>query len=121
MLSNELCAGSPRTKIEMIPSSCGLPLASPLAELSSRRSTRNSEPHEPRAANSGSWLVGASVSPVGLKKNVRNFESGSQARFSGRLNGVAPAALAATVALNVAVSPAFDSWMVTHLMGHDVP
>ena len=42
------------------------------------------------------------------KKNVRNLESGSQAIFSGRLNGVAPAAFAANVATNGTVSPARD-------------
>jgi hypothetical protein len=35
------------------------------------------------------------------------------------LNGVAPAAFAANVATNGTVSPARDSWMVTHLSGHD--
>src|SRR5262249_24395758 len=78
-------------------------------------------PHAPRAASCGTWLVGASVSPVAVKKNVRNLESGNQAMFSGRLNGVAPAALAAVVATNGVVSPFFDSWMVTHLAGQVVP
>jgi hypothetical protein len=48
----------------------------------------------------------ASVSPVGSKKNVEKFEPGSQARFSGRLNGVAPAVFAAALASKPAVSPA---------------
>jgi hypothetical protein len=42
----------------------------------------------------------------GSKKNVEKFEPGSQTRFSGRLNGVAPAVFAAALASKLAVSPA---------------
>src|SRR5262249_48684465 len=46
---------------------------------------------------------------------------GSHAMFSGRLNGVAPAALAAALAGKPTVSPALEVWIVTHLIGYDVP
>ena len=43
---------------------------------------------------------------LGSKKNVEKCELGSQAMFSGRLNGVAPAAFAAALASKLVVSPA---------------
>src|ERR1700756_4121160 len=80
------------------------------------------DPQEPRAASSGTWLGGGSVSPVGVKKKVRNLEFGSQAMFSGRLNGVAPAALARAVAEPTLTGLSFGGVaMVTHLIGYDVP
>src|SRR5215470_16328199 len=83
-----------------------------------RRSTRKIDPQEPRAASSGIWLVGASVSPVGVKKKVRNLEFGNQAIFSGRLNGVAPAAFASAVAEPKLTALSFGGVaIVTHLIG----
>src|SRR4029453_16608976 len=41
--------------------------------------------------------VRLSVSPVSAKYSSRNSERGRNARFSGRLNGVAPAALASAL------------------------
>src|SRR5262249_3494216 len=63
--------------------------------------TRKIEPHAPRAASAGVPPEFASVSPVGQKNNVRNFEPGWNWAFSGRLKGVAPAALASALALKV--------------------
>src|SRR5215475_13251227 len=89
---------------------------------SSPRSTRKMDPQEPRAASSGIWLVGASVSPVGVKKKVRKLEFGSQAIFSGRLNGVAPAAFASAVAEPKLTALSFGGVaIVTQLIGYDVP
>ena len=61
------------------------------------------------------------MSPVGSKKKVLNPEPGRNCAFSGRLNGVAPAALAAAFALNAANPLAAVSWRSTHIAGHDVP
>src|SRR5262249_17841996 len=62
------------------------------------KSTRKMEPHAPRAASAGVLPEFASVSPVGQKNSVRNFEPGRNWAFSGRLKGVAPAALASALA-----------------------
>jgi hypothetical protein len=79
----------------------------------------NPEDRAKRAAGSKRRIVAAMafVSPVGSEKKVRKFEPGSQAKFSGRLKGVAPAAFASALASNAAVSPALEIWMVTHLIG----
>ena len=55
------------------------------------RSTRKIAPSGTSACRNGFSPATESVSPVGSKKNVRKSEPGSQAKFSGRLNGVAPA------------------------------
>ena len=72
----------------------------------SRRTTRKIAPYAPRACRKAFSPATASVSPVGSKKNVEKFEPGNQAIFSGRLNGVAPAAFAAALASKLVVSPA---------------
>src|SRR5262249_29137650 len=80
--------------------------------------TRKMEPQEPRTARSRTLLVGLSVSPVGVKKKVRNSEFGNQAIFSGRLNGVAPADLARAVAEPSLIALFFGGVaIVTHLIG----
>ena len=76
------------------------------------------EPQPPAAPFSG--LV-ALVSPVSSKKNVLNFEPGSKRPFSGRLNGVAFAALARSIATKGAVPSTAVSWIVTHLVLNDLP
>ena len=89
------------------------------------RSTRKIGPRRRRGCcrNVLSPRATQSVSPVGSKKKVRKSEPGSQAMFSGRLNGVAPACLAAALASNEGHGDSFgfDVWMVTHLIGNDVP
>ena len=71
------------------------------------------EPQPPAVAFSG--LV-ALVSPVSSKKNVLNFEPGWKRPFSGRLNGVALAALARSIATNGALPSTAVSWIVTHFV-----
>src|SRR5215475_15322966 len=85
------------------------------------KSTRNIEPQAPRAASAG-WLPeSALVSPVASKKNVSNPEPGRNCAFSGLLNGVAPAALAAALALNAVAPLTAVSWTVTQCVSHIVP
>src|SRR5882724_287206 len=81
------------------------------------------EPHEPRAASAGAPPAFASVSPVESKKNVRKFEPGRKATFSGRLNGVAPAFLASALASKVGQlgAHALESCTSTHFTGQLVP
>ncbi len=69
------------------------------------------EPQPPAAAFSG--LV-ALVSPVSSKKNFVKSEPGWKRPFSGRLNGVAFAALASSIATNGALPSTAVSWIVTH-------
>src|SRR5215470_10664199 len=94
----------------------------PSFRLGERR-TLKIDPHDPRAAKAGVPPEFASVSPVGSKKNVRKFEPGRNARFSGRLNGVAPAVLASALALKLGQfgAQARESWTLTHLTGQWVP
>src|SRR4051794_7021242 len=80
---------------------------------SGSRSTRNSEPSAPRFWSSATSPAVLLVSPVGVKTNERQFVPGRNARFSGRLNGVAPAALASPLALYGAVSPGSATWTWT--------
>ena len=64
----------------------------------------------------------ALVSPVASKKNSRKPVPGRNCPFSGRLNGVAPAALAAALASNG--SPLVSTWVsctVTQRVWKDVP
>src|SRR2546430_4344245 len=79
------------------------------------------DPQAPRAASSGVLPESALVSPVGSKKKVRKFAPGANCAFSGRLNGVASAALAAALASNVVVPSTAVSCTVTHCTGYDVP
>ena len=55
------------------------------------------------------------------KKKVRKCELGWNCAFSGRLNGVAPSALAAALASNGAVPSIAVSWIVIQRTGHDAP
>ena len=57
----------------------------------------------------------ALVSPVSSKKNCVKCPSGRNSPFSGRLNGVPFAALAAVFALNGALPSTAVSWIVTQL------
>ena len=75
-------------------------------------------PHPP--AVSFSVLV-AFVSPVSVKKNSPKCEPGRKTPFSGRLNGVAFAAFAATFALNGVVPSAAVSCTVTQRVAKLVP
>src|SRR5262249_40888291 len=111
-LSNEAWSGSPTKTTEIFPS---LPLA--------EKSTRNTDPQAPRATKAGDAPIVASVSPVGTKNTVRKFEPGRKARFSGRLNGVAPAALASALAskLGQLGAQAVESCTFTHFTGQLVP
>ncbi len=63
----------------------------------------------------------ASVSPVASKKNVLKPEPGRNWRFSGRLNGVAPAFFAAALASKLAVPSTSVSWTTTQRAGQEVP
>src|SRR6476469_5843430 len=58
------------------------------------------------------------VSPVSVKENSLNPVPGRKTPFSGRLSGVAFAALAAAVASNASVVPV---WIVTHAVAKDEP
>src|SRR5215510_344964 len=66
--------------------------------------------------------VRLSVSPVSSKKNSVNFDPGRNTPFSGRLNGVAPAAFASVFASGPG-SGVDESVVaiVTHFVGYDVP
>src|SRR4249919_1594862 len=103
MLSNDECTASPRARIEMWP-------LVPFVML-----TVNSVPHEPRLASAGTEPASAFVSPVAAKTNVRKPDPGRNWRFSGRSNGVAPAALASALASNGAVPFVAVLWIVIHL------
>ncbi len=78
-------------------------------------------PHEPRSASAGTEPESAFVSPVAAKTNVRNPDPGRNWRFSGRSNGVAPAAFASALASNGAVPFVAVLWIVIHCAGQDVP
>ena len=78
----------------------------------------STEPQPPAVSFSG--LV-ASVSPVSSKKNVLNLEPGWNCPFSGRLNGVALAVLAAALALNGELPSTAVSCTVTHVVLNDLP
>ena len=54
------------------------------------------------------------VSPVSAKKNFLKPVPGLNWPFSGRLNGVPPAFLAAALASKAAVPSFLVSWIVTH-------
>ena len=58
--------------------------------------------------------VASVVSPVSVKKNFLKPVPGLKTPFSGRLNGVPPAFLAAALASNAAVPSVLVSWIVTH-------
>ncbi len=58
----------------------------------------------------------ASVSPVSSKKNCLNPSPGRNCPFSGRLNGVAPAALASVLALNGVFPSVAVLWIVIHFV-----
>jgi hypothetical protein len=62
-----------------------------------------------------------SVSPVSVITNDLKSVPGTNFPFSGRLSGVAPAALAAALASNPAVPSTAVSWIVTHLEVSDSP
>ena len=62
-----------------------------------------------------------SVSPVSVKKNSRNVVPGRKTPFSGRLNGVASAALASALASNGSVPSVSVSWIVTQLVSNVLP
>ena len=64
---------------------------------------------------------GLLVSPVSSKKNSRNRLPGRNWPFSGRLNGVAPAALASALALNGAKPSTAVSWIVTQRVSNTMP
>ena len=76
------------------------------------------QPQPPAAPFSG--LV-ALVSPVSSKKNFVKCEPGWNSPFSGRLNGVAPAALARSIATNGALPSTAVSWIVTQRVSNDLP
>ena len=61
------------------------------------------------------------MSPVAAKTNVRKPDPGRNWRFSGRSNGVAPAALASALASNGAVPFVAVLWTVIQWAGQDVP
>ena len=61
------------------------------------------------------------MSPVAANTNVLKLEPGRNWRFSGRSNGVAPAALASALASNGAVPLVAVLWIVIQCAGHDVP
>ena len=56
-----------------------------------------------------------------IEEECLEVESGRNWAFSGRLNGVAPAALALALASNEAKPSTAVSWTVTQLTGHAVP
>src|SRR3954469_2346263 len=61
------------------------------------------------------------VSPVSVNSNSRNCEPGRKTPFSGRLNGVACAAFAATLALNGASPSTAVSWTTTQRVSSSLP
>jgi hypothetical protein len=66
-------------------------------------------------------VLAAFVSPVSSKKYCWKWEPGRKRPFSGRLNGVARAAFAATLALNEAVPSAAGSWTVIQFVLKTLP
>ena len=76
---------------------------------------------EPQPPAAGFSALVALVSPVSSKKNVLKPESGRKRPFSGRLNGVAFAALASSLARNGVVPLTAVSWIVTHLVVNVLP
>ena len=83
--------------------------------------TANRVPQEPRLASAGTLLASALVSPVAVNTNVWKPEPGRNWRFSGRSNGVAPAAFASALASNGEVPFLAVLWTVIHCAGQDVP
>src|SRR5262249_27814630 len=91
--------------------------------LCSGKFTRKIAPQAPRAARAGVPPEVASVSPVAVKKKLRKCEPGRNNPFSGRLKGVAPAALASAFALKAGQLGAHpvESCTFTHFTGQLVP
>src|SRR5262249_7056784 len=75
----------------------------------------------PRAAKAA-WLPeSALVSPVGTKTKDWKPVPGTNWPFSGRLNGVAPAALARALASKSAVPLTAVAWTVNQRTGQELP
>src|SRR5262252_1476301 len=76
----------------------------------------------PQPKKSALAVLFAFVSPVASKRNVRKFEPGWNWPFSGRLNGVAPAAFAAALASNdCPLVSMWVSWIVTQAVSNWIP